>query len=274
MSTDHVTSPAGTNFFSLPAELRNMIFSHLLIRPHAIQICSPSKHGMRGRKYRVNRSEPLFGVNKEMHEGASYYFFSQNTFMLGNGMYGSSSVPNLHGLRAFFRRVPARHVRYITKLKMTIHLRKIRVVSSLFNRARNITYLLGNKEDVRTFRSLFNSLSVHFPDLQSLQIQCEEGEWLHHAYGYNPEPYPVDPSREMAKALRAIFKCKHLENVTWKVDPWVVDLKEADEKLRKLMLDIGVSGWNHSIWRPEKMEGSQGRSYTQYKRVRIRAMPE
>jgi hypothetical protein len=219
-----------------------MVFSHLLIQSKAIKIRSPSKRG----KHRV-RSEPLFRVNKEMYECASYYFFSQNSFIIGNGSYGSSSVPNIHGLRAFFRRVPARHVRFIAKLEMTIYLREFNMIFNQPNWNVNNTYLIGSKEDVQTFRSLFGSLERHFPDLRSLQIHCERGDKLRYAYGYNPKPYLVDPSREMAKAILATFKCKQLENVRWKVDPWGIDLKEVDGMLTKLMPEMEELGWNRTL---------------------------
>ena len=75
-------------FFSLPIELRNIIYSIILISSHNIKICSlPGKYlrdreGHKRPRYR-KRFGQLLLVNKQVYTEASFIFYSENTFAIG-----------------------------------------------------------------------------------------------------------------------------------------------------------------------------------------------
>ena len=101
---------SATNFFSLPIELRNIIYSLVLLPSHNIKICSPPGKYLWDREgCRRPRPKKGFGqlllVNKQIYKEASYVFYSKNTFAIGSGPYGSTTVPNLHGLKCFLQRI-------------------------------------------------------------------------------------------------------------------------------------------------------------------------
>jgi hypothetical protein len=110
-------------FFSLPIELRNIIYSMILISSHNIKICSlPGKYLWDRGGHKKPRFRKIFGqllcVNKQVYKEGSLIFYSKNTFTIGTGPYGSTRIPNLHGLRSFLQRVPWKHTSFINKLKV------------------------------------------------------------------------------------------------------------------------------------------------------------
>jgi hypothetical protein len=97
-------------FFSLQIDLRNIIYSIILISFRTIKIRSlPAKHlwdheGHRRLRYR-RRFGQLLLVNKQWEE-ASFISYSKNTSAIGTGLYGSTRIPSLHGLKYFFATCP------------------------------------------------------------------------------------------------------------------------------------------------------------------------
>lgn len=115
---------SATTFFSLPIELRNIIYSLILIPSHNINICSPpgkylgDREGRRWPRPRKGFVGQLLLVNRQFYKEASYLFYSKSTFALGCGLYSSTTAPNLHRLKCFLQRVPQEHTDCITKLKV------------------------------------------------------------------------------------------------------------------------------------------------------------
>ena len=108
-------------FTSLPPEIRNMIYSLLLIQDSPISICSPRRWIMNERSTTPTASfHNLMFVNKQIHAEVYTAFFSLNTFSIGNGDYGSSRETNVHGLKSFIRRVPAQYIRCISRLTILV----------------------------------------------------------------------------------------------------------------------------------------------------------
>ena len=66
----------------------------------------------------------LLRLNKQINAEASTIFYSKNKFVLGNGAWGSTSLPNVHGLKAFLGRVPNKYLAHITEVTVEVHCRK------------------------------------------------------------------------------------------------------------------------------------------------------
>ena len=45
-------------------------------------------------------------VNKQINQEAKALFYSRNTFIIGNGYWGSTTYPNVQALKEFIKRVP------------------------------------------------------------------------------------------------------------------------------------------------------------------------
>jgi hypothetical protein len=115
---------ASATFFSLPLELRRIIYSFVLISPHSIKICSlPRKYLWNRESRRRSRPRKIIGqlllVNRQIYEEASFVFYSKNIFAIGTGPYGSTRIPNLEGLECFLRNIPWKHTCCIVKLNVT-----------------------------------------------------------------------------------------------------------------------------------------------------------
>ncbi|CZR66637.1 uncharacterized protein PAC_16538 [Phialocephala subalpina] len=110
--------PTSRSFFqSLPAETRNSIYELILIHDQSIKITSLP----RGRKKNAQSNSNFLAltlVNKAIGQEAKTTFYSRNTFIIGNGRYGSPIQVNLHGFRCFIRRVPKECLALIRKIHL------------------------------------------------------------------------------------------------------------------------------------------------------------
>lgn len=83
------------DFMKFPPEIRNMIYELLLELGEPIPITSPALG--RGSNRRLKRHfTGLFGVSKKIGEEARTTFYSCNTWVVGNGQWGSRRQPNRH----------------------------------------------------------------------------------------------------------------------------------------------------------------------------------
>lgn len=103
-----------------------MIYDVCLIKDYAIPIYSPR------RKYAINKEftslnpAALLRVNKQFNLEASLRFYSQNTWVVGNGNWGSTIQTNHHALQKFYQRVPASSRMHIKNVVIEIHSREYR----------------------------------------------------------------------------------------------------------------------------------------------------
>lgn len=112
------------DFLSLPPEIRNTIYELLLIKDEPIYICSPLRKHAVNRELTSTSFSMLLRLNKQINAEASTIFYSKNEFVLGNGAWGSTSLPNAHGLKAFLDRVPNKYLACITEVTVEVHCRQ------------------------------------------------------------------------------------------------------------------------------------------------------
>jgi len=106
-------------FTKLPPELRNMIYELVLICSSPFEICSPR------RKTPSTTKRPLFALllaNKQLYNEGSYILFSRNIFLFSNLDYGSTTLPNIHGMLAFIKRIPPQRLSLIANIRLDFYL--------------------------------------------------------------------------------------------------------------------------------------------------------
>jgi hypothetical protein len=106
-------------FTKLLPELRNMIYELVLICSSPFEICSPR------RKTPSTTKQPFFALllaNKQLYEEGSYILFSRNIFLFSNLDYGSTTLPNIHGMLAFIKRIPPQRLYLIANIQLDFYL--------------------------------------------------------------------------------------------------------------------------------------------------------
>jgi hypothetical protein len=111
------------SFWSLPPEVRNMIYSLFVIDDKPLPIQSPRRRNVINKELTNKNFGRLLCVNKQFNAEASAMFYSKNTWVVGNGAYGLTIQTNEHGLKMFNSRVSAQNKACIKKIIMEIHCR-------------------------------------------------------------------------------------------------------------------------------------------------------
>ena len=93
-----------------------MIYELLLVYLGAIWIRSPRKKHQRKKSF-----ASILKVNKQINSEAKAIFWGNNKIVLGNGMWGDTTDPNLHALQHFIARVPKDCIRLIRFVEVEIH---------------------------------------------------------------------------------------------------------------------------------------------------------
>jgi hypothetical protein len=108
----------------LPPEIRNTIYELLVIKNDPILVCSPRRKHVVNREFTSRSFAALLRLNKQINAEASTIFYAKNRFVFGNGTWGSTSVPNAHGLKAFLDRVPKKYLVRIEDVLVEVHCRQ------------------------------------------------------------------------------------------------------------------------------------------------------
>ncbi|KAH7327400.1 hypothetical protein BKA65DRAFT_481110 [Rhexocercosporidium sp. MPI-PUGE-AT-0058] len=104
-------------FRECPAEIRNMIYKLLLKHEHTIQIASP----FRARPRREGKTfAAIMFTDKATHAEASGWFYTLNTFAVGNNYWGSRMLANLHGLQEFMKIAPRHWLARIEHIEINV----------------------------------------------------------------------------------------------------------------------------------------------------------
>ncbi|KAH7327395.1 hypothetical protein BKA65DRAFT_481105 [Rhexocercosporidium sp. MPI-PUGE-AT-0058] len=108
------------DFMKFPPEIRNMIYGLLLCVDKPVMIASPAfgKGSYRGIKKHLTS---LIAVSKQIGDEARTTFCGSNTWVVGNGFWGSREQPNRHALKVFLARVPRHTTALIRRLQIDIH---------------------------------------------------------------------------------------------------------------------------------------------------------
>lgn len=100
-------------------------------------------------------------------------FYTLNTFTVGNGIWGSKTDANLHGLRHFITRVPENHRCGIEKINFMIHARRVYYEQKFRVEMR---FEFGTAVDATTLHMISRALRHHFKSLKVVVFQyCTTG---------------------------------------------------------------------------------------------------
>jgi hypothetical protein len=153
---------AKITFTSLSLEIRLMIYELVLEGGFTIKIASP-KRNFKRETTKVSCStdrRALLLVNKQTSAEVASVFYKTNSFLMGNGFFGSRSKANLHGLRSFISRVPSEHISHITTVAVDFYTSPSRRSCSFYSRT------VWEEE----LTSLVRALRKHFKGLLQLDI--------------------------------------------------------------------------------------------------------
>jgi hypothetical protein len=133
-------------------------------------------------------------------------FYAVNTFVIGNGPFGSKSVTNLHALKAFINRVPAKHLSGIRRVGIEIHTRRCTRFPD--------TYCFGTPIDAKNLHSIARALAKHFKSLEVAEFSYTRTGpyWYEHESG--PRLTGVPLTRELTTMVRTMLKNGSLANIT------------------------------------------------------------
>lgn len=224
-------------FTSLPPEIRNMIYNLLLVQHSAIPICSPR------RLWAMNRNSTtatanffrLILVNKQIHNEACTLFYSLNSFIIGNGNYGSSMETNIHALKSFTRRVPAQYIACISRLTILMYLRNI-----FYTAAPNLgpwtsvtKYGICSTSDASDLQAISRGVVRHFKGVESVVLNpCVGGP--QRSFDGEPRLCREGSIEEITKAVKLLLKHPKLKEMeVGRKDYLLSQLQEAAEKAVK-----------------------------------------
>jgi hypothetical protein len=134
-----------------PAELRNMIYELVLIKEELVLITSP-RNTRYLKKQKHTDFASLLMVNTKVSGEAKRIFYSFNTFVIGNGHWGATTQPNLHGFNGFTSGVPDKYIALIRKIELDMFSSYIKLPAKPKH-----DYLI-RKEDVRQMRRITRKL--------------------------------------------------------------------------------------------------------------------
>jgi hypothetical protein len=107
-------------FWSLPLEIRDMIYELLLVKDNPIPILSPRKKNVINEEFTSKHFSCLLRVNKRFNAEASKMFYSKNRWVVGHGHWHSTRWTNEHALKEFNRRVPGQNRACIKEVYLEI----------------------------------------------------------------------------------------------------------------------------------------------------------
>jgi len=213
-----------------------MIYSLLIQHPTPIKIRSPRKK--RGMQKSLGITKyGIFRVNKQIRHEASTMFYATNTFIIGNGSWGSTWDTNPHGLKAFISRVP--YISQITKVQLEIHSRRAFTVPTLHRHTfPPPPHVLGDTNDALALHSINRALLQHFTRLERIEYQIHPtGPYLQDVGQYR-KLSRGEATDELARMLRTLLKHKNLKEVHTFNDAWV-DMQAAVDKVLETNPEAG-----------------------------------
>lgn len=222
-----VQIPSRITFTILPPEIRNMIYHLLLVRDSYIQICSPRRKSNK----RKSTSVGILGVNKQIHDEANAVFYSANAFCVGNRHWGSLREENIHGLKAFIARVPARFISSITRIR-------IRVGTHWGTWTYVPIYLpiLGCWQDASEVQQISRALLKHFKGLELIEV-----DWVHGLSGTDILRFSrQDDVSEFVKIIRMLMKHPNASQISIRDDQTKNPQEVIDKVLKKEVASTSI----------------------------------
>lgn len=177
-----------THFHRLPPEIRNTIYKLLVVDTIPIRITSS-----KGRKAKRNHFLALTLVNKLFGKEAKSIFYSFNTFIIGNGAWGLTRQPNLHGLKQFISRVPKEHLSQIQFIKIEVHFGVY---------IRSIDDYRQFPRQFKDLQSVIRVFNKYFTTAQTVTFLAIDS---HHAYLYQSWDHATAALPGVSKAIATLL---------------------------------------------------------------------
>jgi hypothetical protein len=160
---------AKITFTSLSLDIRLMIYELVLEGGFTVKITS-LRGNFESKATKVSCTtdrRALLLANKQTSAEVASVFYKTNSFLMGNGFFGSRSQANLHGLRSFISRVPSEHISHITTVAVDFYTSPSRRSCSFYSRT------VWEEE----LTSLVRALRKHFKGLLQLDIYIRDDRY-------------------------------------------------------------------------------------------------
>jgi hypothetical protein len=149
-----------TKLLDLPPELRNIIYDLLVFQERPVAIATPRRKNAVKKTQQESHFAAILSVNKQTNKEAKTIFFSQNTFLIGNGWWGSTMRANVQALKEFIKRVPKECIALIREIELDIYFKRIDVGSGLFYHI--------HSEELKQLEIICRALTKHFIGLEEV----------------------------------------------------------------------------------------------------------
>jgi hypothetical protein len=97
-------------------------------------------------------------VNKQINQEAKALFYSRNTFIIGNGYWGSTTYPNVQALKEFIKRVPKDCLALIRNVALYTYLARGYNRPSMYHKIR--------KEETSQLETISRAMTKYFTGLE------------------------------------------------------------------------------------------------------------
>jgi hypothetical protein len=199
-----------------------MAYALLVIKDKPIPILSLRRKNVVNNEFTSKDLVTLLRINKQINTEASALFYSRNTWVTGNGKWGSRRAVNGHALRAFISRVPKRNIAQIKNVIFEIHARE------------SIPHppMLNNRADAANLLLISRILIKHFLHLEILEFQINVVDGQLPFDGMLYQPLSKDEHLlELTKMLEILLKAKRLREVITPPDQGDIQIQTAANKL-------------------------------------------
>ncbi|KAG4433282.1 hypothetical protein IFR05_011227 [Cadophora sp. M221] len=150
-------------FRKCPAEIRNMIYKLLLVSNRTLQIISLL--GARRRGSGKNFAAIML-TDKATYQEARGWYYTLNTFAIGNNYWGSRYLANLHGFQQFMKVAPKPFLGMIRHIE-------INVCADKYLRNDGAEYFFNHAErEGEMLMSICRILVQHFRGLRTIVIKA------------------------------------------------------------------------------------------------------
>ncbi|CZR66630.1 uncharacterized protein PAC_16531 [Phialocephala subalpina] len=244
-------------FLDLPPETRNQIYEVVLVNDHPISITSVRNKRKKNDPSRLSPFGRLLRVNKQINSEAKSVFYSLNTFVVGNGWWGSRKEENLQALKAFIARVPKDCIARIKHILIVLFLK----VSSWDLRWSPVAIpveCMVDKNHTADLKDVGRAISKHFVGIERVTVRAETVDQnimpTLHKLPDDRIGFITGDVENLAKIVRGLLDAlalRGLKEVHW-MQSEGLKLHEFAEKVKheKLEERVKLKFVEWDVWRP------------------------
>ena len=219
-------------FISLPLEIREMVYSLLLVYDNPIPIASPCpKHKCPDGTYsecnlpsvtrQIKIDLPkdfanLSRASKQINTEASLVFYSRNAFLVANDLYHSPHFSNVHAIRVFKQRTPPEKMALIRRIEFGM----------VFSEP---------GPDFNDVHGISRALEKHFHGVESVGLTIAGSYYWYGRY----RPPRTDAVQRIARSVKMLLKLGKLKEIRYYQEELLSKLLEFVEKTLKANYESG-----------------------------------